>query len=155
MKLLIISISFIFIVFTSCESGKLYEKNIEIKNMMWNYNDTLNFEIDIADTTGIYNLYINFRNTDKYQNSNIWFFIHTTIPNGEIYTDTLNYTIQSPRGDWYGYSLGHIFYRKLPYKIVKFPISGKYTFALEHGMREQIINGVSDVGFRIEHANKQ
>jgi gliding motility-associated lipoprotein GldH len=30
------------------------------------------------------------------------------------------------------------------------PVSGKYTVKLRHGMREDVLKGIHDVGFRIE-----
>jgi gliding motility-associated lipoprotein GldH len=79
-------------------------------------------------------------------------------PNGKVISDTLEYEMAYPNGDWMGVGFGEIKESKLWYKSgVKFPEEGVYQFKIRQGMRKsgnvdgvQTLEGITDVGFRIE-----
>jgi gliding motility-associated lipoprotein GldH len=38
---------------------------------------------------------------------------------------------------------------------VYFPVSGEFTVAIQQGMREEILEGIHDVGFRVEKTSPE
>jgi gliding motility-associated lipoprotein GldH len=74
---------FIIIIFSSCDSRKIYEKYYDIERITWNRFDIKTFEVDIKDTPAKYDFYLALRH-------------HTEIPFREI---TANITIYTPSGE--------------------------------------------------------
>ena len=84
-------------------------------------------------------------------------------PNGRVIKDTLQYKMAKPNGELLGTGFTDIKESKLWYKEgVVFSESGEYQIKIQQAMRENgkvngVINlkGITDVGFRIEHATPQ
>ncbi|MBL0341041.1 MAG: gliding motility lipoprotein GldH [Bacteroidetes bacterium] len=135
----------------SCDPTRFYEENKKIPKAEWDQNSPLLFQTIIADTTIPYNVYINVRNAGNYRFSNLYLFINTVFPGGQIQRDTLECTLAAPDGLWLGEGLGDIFSNKILFKEnVKFPQSGEYRFELFQAMRINPLPGIFDAGIRIE-----
>lgn len=147
--------SFLLLVaFASCDSARVYEENKELPDNVWNVDNVVKLEVDIIDTTAPTNFYINVRNAEGYPYSNIYLFIKTKFPNGQESNDTLECVLADEKGQWLGNGMGDIYDNQIPFKRnVRFPVSGKYTFELQHGMRIKDLPLIMDVGLRIEKAN--
>ena len=78
--------------------------------------------------------------------------------NGKVISDTLEYEMAYPNGDWMGQGFGDVYESKLWYKEnVRFPETGTYQFKIRQAMRKNgnvngisELQGITDVGFRIE-----
>ena len=141
-------------VFTSCDSQRIFEDNIEIEDNLWNVDTIVKLEVDIVDTATPANFYINVRNAEGYPYSNIYLFIKTKFPNGQQSNDTLECILADEKGQWLGNGMGDIYDNQIPFKRnVRFPVAGRYTFELQHGMRLKDLPLIMDVGLRIEKAN--
>ncbi len=145
---------FLFLVscfFTSCDSKRIYDKNVEITGNTWNAADKLKFEVEITDTVSGNNVLINVRHGGLYPYSNLFLFINTTFPNGKTTRDTLECPLADERGKWYGDGLGDLWDAQILFKRnVRFSQSGTYTFEFEQAMRVEQLPGIMDVGLRIE-----
>ncbi len=147
-------IALLLIVGISCDKSVFYEKNQKIDKKGWNTSDKLLFEVDVKDTTRLYNFYLNVRNTTDYPNQNVFFFINTTFPNGAVARDTVECMLADDEGRWTGKGGGKVRDNRFLFKPrVIFPMSGIYKFEIEHAMRENIVTGLSDVGLRISYTN--
>ncbi|MCK4663841.1 MAG: gliding motility lipoprotein GldH [Bacteroidales bacterium] len=139
------------ILFFSCDPNKIYEENIEIKNAVWNKNDKIIFNVEITDTICPHNILINKRITGMYPKSNLYLFICTKFPKGELTKDTLLCFLADEKGKWYGKGFGDIWSITTIYKQnVRFPQKGKYTFEIEQAMRIENLPQILDIGLRIE-----
>ncbi len=137
--------------FFSCDSKRIFEQNQEFPESVWSSKNILKFEVDIKDPSTPANFYINVRNADGYPYSNIYLFIKTTFPNGKFSNDTLECILADEKGKWLGKGLGDIYDNQIPFKRnVRFPLVGKYTFEIQHGMRTDSIPLIMDIGLRIE-----
>ena len=146
---LLICISF----FSSCDSNRIFEKNESISESGWSSKGIIKFDVDIKDPATPANFYINVRNADGYPYSNLYLFIKTTFPNGKFSNDTLECVLSDEKGKWLGKGLGDIYDNQIPFKKnVHFPMAGKYSFEIQHGMRINPVLLVMDVGLRIEKA---
>ncbi len=136
--------------FTSCDRARIFEKNLDIPETGWKTDNILKFDVDIKDASTPTNFYVNVRNADGYPYSNIYLFIKTKFPNGKMSNDTLECILADEKGKWLGNGLGDIYDNQILFKKnVRFPLAGKYTFEIQHGMRADIVPLIMDVGLRI------
>ena len=77
-------ISLILFSLLSCDSNRLYEKNISIKNAVWDLSQKPTFEYNNTDTISKVNLKANIRHSSSYPFSNLWLFINTIDPLGVV-----------------------------------------------------------------------
>lgn len=145
------------IVFISCDnSNRVYDQYISI-GKSWQKDTPLIFQFQQPDTINRYNLFVNVRNTDAYEFSNLFLIIDMNFPNGNVITDTLEYDMAAPDGKWLGTGMSTKA-SKLWYKEDKrFPYKGMYEFHIKQAMRRinepqgiQNLQGISEVGLRIE-----
>jgi len=73
----------------SCNPNRVYEKNIDIKDNVWDKDVKTSYTVDIEDTTQHYDVYVNIRHTTFYQFSNLWIMIYTTFPDGKRLTQRI------------------------------------------------------------------
>ena len=122
-------------------------------NGAWQKKATQKFEFEIKDSQNPKNIIFVVRNNNDYPYSNIRIFskLYNKENNGK--TDTLNYILAEPNGEWIGTGFGEtkeiLFQYKLNYK---FPKNGKYFIDVQHAMRRDTLAGVEDFGIKIESA---
>ncbi len=146
---------FILILF-SCNSEEVYEKYIQIPEQSWESSNTLNFDVNIQDTLSPHNIYINVRNSSKYNMSNLYIFITTTSPENYTLRDTFECFLADEKGKWLGNGWGDLYENKILYKKnVRFPVQGKYNFKFVQGMRTEKLKHISDIGLSIEKLNNK
>jgi gliding motility-associated lipoprotein GldH len=143
---------FSLIIF-ACGDLNLFEENQTIHKSSWASNQVLRFEYNVTDTIAPKNIYINFRHTGLYKYNNVYLFVTTTAPNGKSIKDTADFTIADPKGKWMGSGIGDVFDIRLAYKHnIRFAQQGKYVFLIQHGMRDENLQEITDVGIRIENS---
>ena len=81
--LVFISFSLMAFFFSSCGPDYILDQTYEIENQAWTYSDTLNFDIDVQDSTKIYNLIIEVEHSVEFSNQNMYVMIHTAFPSGQ------------------------------------------------------------------------
>ncbi len=135
----------------SCDPNRVYEKNIAIGNGIWNKDSIVTFDMKIEDTIQPCNFYINIRNSTDYRFSNLYLFIDTYFPDKTHARDTLEFILADTDGKWFGKGFGKIKESTvLLRRGVRFPMSGQYRFTMEQAMRTDNLEGIEDVGMRIE-----
>ena len=150
-NLFFLSLAFLVFFLVSCDSKRFFEENKNLENGVWMNTNTVSFIVNIADTLARYDLYLNVRNDGVYPYSNLYLFIHTTLPGGKTATDTVECQLADPDGKWRGSGLGSLkFNRFLFQREMAFPRKGQYRFELEQAMRVKELKGIRDVGIRIE-----
>lgn len=143
------------LIVSSCDSSRVFEENKKIEKANWSQDDPLVFLVNIKDTVNPHNVYLNVRNAGMYPFSNVFFFINTRFPGGQIDRDTVEITLASPDGKWLGDGLGDIYdNRILFHRNVRFPQPGEYRFEIFQAMRLNPLPGIMDAGIRIEKAKK-
>ena len=147
----------ILLVFLSaCDSAKIFEENITLKNHTWGLENHPKFKAEIIDTLSEMNIIVNIRHTAHYPFSNLWLFVNTTNPQGVQSKDTLECILAAKDGRWLGSGLGDIWDIQIPLKTQSFSSSGEYVFELEQAMRYgnkariEHLPEIMNVGFRIE-----
>jgi len=148
--ILLPSISLFFCLF-SCNNGTIFSESKPIKHEKWNSKDTLKFLFQVEDTLSAYEFLVNIRNTTEYKYSNFFLFIHILFPDKKRADDTLECLLADEMGKWLGKGHGKIRDNMILYrKNILFPRKGMYKVLMVHGMREENISGISDIGFMVK-----
>lgn len=145
----------------SCDSNQVFDAYKNIDSGQWNKNDIKSFTITPPDSTNAYNLFVNLRNNNNYKYNNLFLIVEINFPHGKTVTDTLEYKMAKPNGEFLGSGFTDTKENKLLYKEnVIFNETGDYTINIQHAMRENgnvngvtSLDGVTEVGFRIEKPN--
>ncbi len=146
-----IAIIALLFIMPSCDNTRYYEEFIEVDPTGWDFQDSIHFQTMVQDSLGYYNFLVEFRHSTAYPYSNIYLYIKTLLPDGRYALDTLSYQLAEPDGKWLGSGYSDIKSISLPFqKDIIFPVTGNYQFIITHGMRDTLLIGMKDIGFRIE-----
>jgi len=150
MKKLVVVLIWSVVLLTSCIDDS-FERRIVIPEAEWRQEDRISFDVDINDTLNGYVFGLEFRHLENYRYSNLFVFLHTQMPNGNITHDTIECTLATPEGRWIGKSSGSMRDLRVPLnENLLFPLKGTYHFQIEQAMREPVLKGISDMGLFIE-----
>lgn len=140
----------LLMIMTSCANDS-FDKRTVIPEAKWRQEDKIAFDVDINDTLNGYIFGIGLRHLENYRYSNLFVFLHTRMPNGNLTHDTIECTLATPEGRWIGKSSGSMRDLLVPLnENLLFPLSGTYHFEIEQAMREPVLKGISDIGLYIE-----
>jgi gliding motility-associated lipoprotein GldH len=135
----------------ACDKARVFEENTAVDKAGWEQNKPVNFEVNIDDTLSSYRFFMNVRHAEAYPYSNLYVFMHTRLPDGQMARDTVELMLQDQEGNWTGSGLGDIFDHQIMFrKNLRFPRKGTYQFSLEQAMRTPILPFVMEMGLRIE-----
>lgn len=149
-KILAIAIVGLLFSLAGCGS-KGFDQRAIIPEAKWAMEERVPFDVTVNDTLGIYSFGMSLRHMENYRYSNLYVFLHTTLPNGNRMCDTIQCLLAAPDGRWVGKSSGSM--RDLRITLnpaMRFPLAGTYHFEIEQAMREPVLKGISDVGLFIE-----
>ena len=142
----------------SCDKKRVFDeyKSIPIK---WNKDSIITFKLQNIDSVQNYNLFINVRNNSDFAFSNLFLIAQIQFPQGKVITDTLEYQMATPNGQWLGTGFGSIKENKLWYKEnFRFNEAGEFNVSIQQAMRKnrseqgiENLEGITQVGFRIEN----
>ncbi len=146
------------ILITSCSNDATFDVYKSLPNSEWHKDSIVNFKFSPVDTISTNNLFINLRNNNDYQYSNLFVIVDINFPNNSGFVDTLEYEMTNAQGKFLGTGLTDLKENKLEYKTnVIFPITGEYTINIQQAMRKSgavdgitKLEGITDVGLRIE-----
>ena len=142
---------FLFVGLVSCNTIDIYEKTKPFPSHEWKGTDRPSFAFEISDTASAYDIFFVFRHTDAYNYSNIWVNITTVPPGDTATTQPLDVKLADNQNGWLGSGMDDIFEHRI--KITRAPIrlkQGKYSFTLQHIMREEPLQHVMNAGMRVE-----
>ena len=144
----------VFILFLSVSSCQNEDEKILVNDIsnQWKKKDVQTFDFDVKDAQNMKNVMFVVRNNNDYPYSNLRLIASIEHDKKNISTDTLNYVLAKPNGEWIGAGFGDakeiIFQYKLNYK---FPQNGKYKFKVVQAMRKDILPGIEDLGIKIQN----
>jgi gliding motility-associated lipoprotein GldH len=140
----------VVLVFASCDNDSFNRRTV-IPEAEWRQEDRVVFDVDINDTINGYLFGLELRHLENYRYSNLFVFLHTRMPNGNLTHDTIECTLATPEGRWIGKGSGSMRDLRLPLNPnLRFPLTGTYHFEIEQAMREPVLKGISDIGLFIE-----
>ena len=155
-----IIIGFLLLFLASCGSNCVYQDIKDIPEDGWKKDDALAFEYVMNDTTDCYEIVVDVRNKGTYKYQNLWLFIEAESPSGDIYSDTIECALADNYGHWVGDGIAsyyaNIYHLPVSFMpMVKFPKQGTYKIKIWQGMREDVLEGISDVGLRVRKVSAE
>jgi gliding motility-associated lipoprotein GldH len=162
-KILTNSFLLFFVAFglVSCDKSQVFDEYHTFDDG-WKKNSIINFTFDQEASKKPYNLFINIRDNDDYEFSNLFLIVKLEQPDGLIKVDTLEYQMANPDGGLLGEGFSDIKESKLWYKEkMLFPKKGKYKLSIQQAVRQtgkvkgvEKLDGITEIGFRIESLEK-
>jgi gliding motility-associated lipoprotein GldH len=150
---------FLLIIVTSCDKKRLFDDYKKV-GKVWHKDSIVTFLVEQKDTVAKHNVYINIRNNNNYPFNNLFLIVEMEQPNSKTMVDTLEYKMAEPDGSLMGKGLTDTKDNKLFYKEnFVFPKAGSYKIYIQQAVRKsgkiegiEVLEGVTDVGLRIEKA---
>lgn len=143
-NLIFISVACIYVL-SSCSDAAVFEKSFSFANEKWDQRVKPTFVIPIQDTSKMYDFTLTVRSTTDYKYSNLWVFMNTKTPNGEVAREPFEIKTTYPDGTWIGKKTGTIVEHILHFKRRKLPQKGNYIFKLEQGITKNVVDEVLDI----------
>lgn len=145
------------LMLVACDPKPIYEEYVSVPGNEWSADSTLSFEVNIEDTTAVYQVVWHLRNNDNYEYSNIYLFRNVKSNRGVEFADTAQFMLADLYGKWLGKGIGELKTNTWPFKngYLQFKHSGKYIFSLQQAMRTDKLKGVEDVGLGIYKLDPQ
>ena len=136
----------------SCNMGGVSGEYRSIPKSDWNRDSLVVFQIPVTDTVQRHNIFLNVRNDIEYKYSNLWLFVEIIQPgDSTAVIDTFEFTLADQTGKWLGHGFGGVKTNEMLFKSnVYFPVSGIYGLQIQHGMRGKLLNGITEIGYRLE-----
>ncbi len=146
------------LLMVACNENLVYSEYVPVSNGTWKKADTITFQWKDLDTLNKHHVFLNVRNDERYEFSNLFLITELEAPNGNTQVDTLEYEMALPSGEWLGKGMGSVKESKLWYKEnIGFEDSGVYRLRVLHAMRKngtveglEELLGITDVGIQIE-----
>lgn len=130
---------------TSCKNDTIYSQFHSIPSNNWHMDSIAQFDYTIEDTTLYYNMQIYIRHTERYPYQNIWLYVGDSTAH-----DSMNVFLADDRGKWYGESNNGFIEVAVPFgNHLHFAAPDTYHLAIQHGMRDSLLRGVTEVGLEI------
>jgi gliding motility-associated lipoprotein GldH len=149
-------ISFIccILIFSSCQSINLYEKDVAIPHHAWQGAFKPSFKFNINDTTSSYQVFITLRHNDQYDFNNIWINLYIKAPGDSVKKVQYELPLATNERGWMGTAMDDLYEHRIALtpqnERFYFKKPGEYTFTIEQIMREDPLNHIMNVGLRIE-----
>ena len=138
------------VIVVSCNTKTVFDQNVELSSKGWYKDTAVSFNVNISDSLTNYVFGLNIRNTTDYRYSNLYIFLITEFPNGNVSHDTIECILANKEGKWLGKGWGNIKENQIVLKSgLRFPLTGKYKFLIQHAMRVDTLMGISDVGLSL------
>lgn len=156
MRLRLVVLSVITMALLSSCGRQPIEQFHNVADRTWLFNKPENFEVNIP-SPGTYSMLVQVRYTQEYSFSNIWVELNEKSPDGKKDSMRLNIPLFDLSGSPVGSFAGKFYDRSFPDAQIEgkelklnFPSAGKYIFSLEHNMRIDKLDGISQLGIRLK-----
>ena len=144
----------VFILFLSVSSCQNGDDQVLVNNVnnQWSKKNVQKFDFDVKDAQNQKNMMIVVRNNNDYPYSNLRLIASIEMDKKNISTDTLNFILAKPNGEWIGTGFGGAKEITFQYKLnYKFPKNGKYSVKVVQAMRKDVLPGIEDLGIKIQN----
>ncbi len=150
------SIFILFALLAGCNSNQFFQEKKDIPSGIWTYRDSLDFKFQVADTSQVYNLYLDVRFADTFPAQNLYVKLHTQFPNGKRPSKVVSLDLFDAQGESAGKCSGstcsaHILLQEKAY----FGTIGEYGLTVQQFMRRDSLRGISSLGLSIEKTKQR
>lgn len=142
------------LLLVSCEKGLYFSEVRNFKHNVWEAKDQQKFEVEITDTSVLYDIIFFLRVDTDYDYNNAWIYLHSTLPDKKEYKEAHQFFISNENGEWLGKKSGSLVESEMIFSGRKFPQAGKYKFVIEQATTQKRLSHISDVGLKIIKSKK-
>ena len=137
---------------TACNEHTVYHSYQSLPNKGWGKSDTLYFQVPITDSVPTtLRLFAEVRNSIEYPYHDLHLFISQNLQDSTVWcTDTIAFCLADSTGRWTGHGWGSIYQSETFITSVRPLHPANYTIKIMSGMKDEKLQGLSDVGIRIE-----
>ncbi len=140
----------ICLLLTSCSDDFIFEKTMKTDDGNWSYEDVLQFDFTIADTSKKYDLLLEVEHAGDYGYQNLYVQFHTKFPSGEKKTQLVSLELASKSGIWNGQCSGNTCTVEIPLQTnTVFEETGEHSISVEQYMRENPLPSVAGMTLKI------
>ena len=132
-------------VLSACRSDVVYCCFYPMESNEWHVDSVKRFEYTITDNQADYNLVVYVRHNERYPYQNMWLFFGDSQQR-----DTIEFYLADDRGQWLGNT--HNGFIEMPVLLeekMHYRDTGTYYLELQHGMRDSLLRGITDIGLEI------
>lgn len=130
---------------SACSHDVVYGRFEPIPSEKWDTDSVLHFDYTIQDITSAYRMIVYVRHTERYPYQNMWLFVG----DGQ-HQDTIEFYLADDRGRWLGdKNHGFIEMPVLLEEEKHYLDTGAYSLTIQHGMRDSLLRGITDIGVEI------
>lgn len=135
----------------SFNENTVYYSYLHTPGKGWTKKDTLVFPVPVADSLKPYKVRVEIRNQAFYPYEDLYLLIsHNTEDSTIFITDTMRYALADKSGKWVGTGLGTLYQNSFSYYKFIPPHPGKYVFKVTHGMKDEALQGITDIGLKVD-----
>ncbi|MDC7135854.1 gliding motility lipoprotein GldH [Bacteroides zhangwenhongii] len=146
----------LFCLFTACLTAACNENTVyhsyqSLPDNGWGKSDTLSFFVPITDSLPpTLRLFAEVRNRTDYPYQDLHLFISQNLQDSTVWrTDTIAIHLTDSTGRWFGKGWGSVYQSETFIRSVRPLHPGNYTFKVVSGMKDDVLQGINDVGIRI------
>jgi len=147
---------FALLTFIGCKEDFYFESERVLTADQWSYQDSLDFTFSIADTSALYNLYLDINHSTEYPYQNVYLNVATLFPSGKRIKERLPIDFADKTGRWYGNCDSE--WCKLRVNLQQdafFNEIGKHTITLEQNMRVNPLPGIRQLSIKLEDTKRK
>ena len=132
--------------FTSCGKDVVYSSFRSISSGEWHMDTLPRFEYRVDDRDAAYSILVYVRHTERYPYQNMWLFVQPD----SLHRDTIEFYLADDRGQWLGDKHHGFIEMPVLYETnYHYPDTGTYSLTIQHGMRDSLLRGITDIGIEI------
>lgn len=136
----------------ACSKRTLYSEFKAVPIVGWQEDSVLSYCVSVDETRNLYDILICVRHTEVYPYQNMWLFC--SFGRDTLMHDTIEFFLADDRGRWLGNGGNKWIEMPVLYEHnYQFPDTGKYIFTIQQGMRDEALQGISDMGLIIRQSN--
>ena len=143
-------------IMMGCSGRPASESAIYPESGVWIYEDDLDLEFQIQDTTEIYDLTLTVDHSTDYPWKNLYVQIRNIFPGGDTMTRPLSLELADKRGQWQGECSTTACTAMIDLqKSVYFPKEGDYKVTISQYMRQDSIPGINSLKLALYKAEEE
>jgi len=140
-------------ILTACQPERIYSEFHSISTDGWHKDSVLRYEINIVDSISKFDVLITLRHNAQYPYQNMWMFVNEWYGGLLLQRDTIECDLADSYGRWLGNGASIYELPLLYTSSYQFARTGEYLFTIQHGMRTEWLQGITDIGLIIEECN--
>ncbi|HKK76381.1 MAG TPA: gliding motility lipoprotein GldH [Saprospiraceae bacterium] len=136
--------------FTACQDSFIYDQAVEPSGNTWTYDQALNFDFNVQDTSLRYEFLLDIKHSHDYPFQNLYTRITTVFPDDTEQQDIVSLELANKLGLWEGKCRGDFCALTIALQErARFDTPGDYQLRFEQYSRQDSLPGLEEFRLRI------